>query len=220
MGYIFGLILGYAIGATPILFQMAKSRGIDLRSVGTGNVGTSNAYRHTGKSIGALAIITDMGKGFLPPLCMHMLGFGPAVQLASAIGAMMGQMWPATSKFQGGRGNATAAGASLYFDQASFLIALVFFLSTTFSKVYKILKSDNSDSSPRSKIVPIVVILSFALYGLLAFNKGITIAAMGSWFFIGLILIRRLTAPWPPDPITGDIPQRSILRILILDRPN
>jgi glycerol-3-phosphate acyltransferase PlsY len=220
MGYIFGLILGYLIGATPILFQIAKSRGIDLRSVGTGNVGTSNAYRHTGKSIGALAIVTDMGKGFLPPLCMQMLGFGPTVQLASAIGAIMGQMWPATSKFQGGRGNATSAGACFYFDQASFLIAIVFFLSTTFSKVYKILKSDSSDSSPRSKIVPILVILSFGLYGLLAFNQGITIAAMGSVFFIGLILIRRLTAPWPPDPVTGNVPQKSILSILILDRPN
>ena len=220
MGYIFGLVLGYLIGATPILFQIAKSRGIDLRSVGTGNVGTSNAYRHTGKSIGALAIVTDMGKGFLPPLCMQMLGFGPDVQLASAIGAIMGQMWPATSKFQGGRGNATAAGACFYFDQASFLIAIVFFLSTTFSKVYKILKSDSSDSSPRSKIVPILVILSFGLYGLLAFNQGVTIAATGSVFFIGLILIRRLTAPWPPDPVTGDVPRKSILSILILDRPN
>jgi|TARA_B100001750_G_C15518772_1_gene609646 glycerol-3-phosphate acyltransferase PlsY len=220
MGYILGLLLGYVIGATPIVYQMAKSRGIDLRSVGTGNVGTSNAYRHTGKSIGALAIITDMGKGFLPPLCMSMLGFGPAVQLASAIGAVMGQMWPATSKFHGGRGNATAAGACLFFDQASFLIALVFFLSTTFSKVYKILKSNNSDSSPRSKVVPIVVILAFALYGLLSFNQGLGIASVGSVFFIGLILVRRLTAPWPPDPITGDLPQKSILRILILDRPN
>ena len=93
-------------------------------------------------------------------------------------------------------------------------------LSTTFSKVYKILKSNNSDSSPRSKVVPIVVILAFALYGLLSFNQGLGIASVGSVFFIGLILVRRLTAPWPPDPITGDLPQKSILRILILDRPN
>lgn len=69
-------------------------------------------------------------------------------------------------------------------------------------------------------MVPIVVILAFALYGLLSFNQGLVIAPVGSALFIGLILVRRLTAPWPPDPITGDIPRKSILRVLLLDRPN
>jgi glycerol-3-phosphate acyltransferase PlsY len=220
MDFVFAALVGYIIGMAPVALRMAKSRGIDLRNVGTGNVGTSNAYRYTGKSIGALTLIIDMGKGYLSPLLVNFIGMDLGPQLLASIGAITGQMWPVTSKFQGGRGNATAGGACFYFDQVSFFIAMTFFVTTTFPKIYKILRSSHSETVIRSRMVPITVILAFIIYGLLSMNAGNGIVGLGAVSFILLILVRRATAPWPPDPITGAIPNKSLFNTLLLDRPD
>lgn len=219
MSILTAAIIGYIIGAAPIIYHLAKWRGINLRFVGTGNIGTSNTWRHGGRRLGTIAIIADLGKGMLAPFVAYSLNLGTTAELIAGISAVAGQMWPVTLGFNGGRGNATAGGAALVLFPSGFFVAAVAFIILTLTKVLPIVTTGSSDPSPRSRTVPIAILLSFALYSAIAFGVGHQIASLAGIIFIALILVRRVTAPWPLDPETGAPLERSLLSILLLDRP-
>ncbi|MEI8314177.1 MAG: glycerol-3-phosphate 1-O-acyltransferase PlsY [Verrucomicrobiota bacterium] len=111
--FIFGGLLSYLLGSIPTGFLWAKARGIDIRTVGSGNIGATNVMRVLGKIPGIAVLLIDAGKGFLPVLLAKKLipGQGTALQIVCCLAVIAGHNWTCWLKFKGGKGVATSAGA-------------------------------------------------------------------------------------------------------------
>ena len=100
-------MIGYAIGSLPIGYLVAQSAsGVDLRRVGSGNVGATNVYRTGGLRMGIAVMAADMTKGAAAVL---VIGGGPAA-VAAGVAAVVGHIYPVWLGFRGGKGVATASG--------------------------------------------------------------------------------------------------------------
>lgn len=120
----FGLfpLAGYFIGSIPFGVLIARMRGVDLRKVGSGNVGATNVVRSVGRGWGYLCFLLDLLKGFLPSLAVGLLlgtcGTTPTAAQQGAwltVGAacVAGHVFPVWLKFKGGKGVATSLGVVL-----------------------------------------------------------------------------------------------------------
>ena len=111
--YILSLLVGYAVGSFPSAYVLVqwKSR-VDIRTSGSGNVGTMNTFDVTGsKSLSIAVLLLDLLKGILAVLLARFLiDRAPWVESAAGIGAVLGHNYPVWLKFHGGRGLAAAAG--------------------------------------------------------------------------------------------------------------
>ena len=115
----------YLLGAIPFGLLIARCKGVDIRRVGSGNVGATNVFRSVGKGPGLLTFALDVAKGWLPAWGSGRLIAGlwdgvsvlspDAVSVACGIVAVVGHNWPIYLRFQGGKGIATSAGALLGF---------------------------------------------------------------------------------------------------------
>ncbi|NQT94288.1 MAG: glycerol-3-phosphate 1-O-acyltransferase PlsY [Lentisphaerae bacterium] len=110
----------YLVGAVPFGYLVAKSRGIDIRKAGSGNIGATNVFRALGKGPGILTLVLDALKGFIPVFLFPILAAAwatvptpQALRLLCACAAVAGHNWPVTLGFRGGKGVATSAGALL-----------------------------------------------------------------------------------------------------------
>lgn len=113
------LVIAYLAGAIPFGLMIGKARGIDVRTVGSKNIGATNVFRCVGAKFGILAFVLDMVKGVFGTLC----GFLPTLLVADVspsttlllrvlcgTAAMLGHMFPIYLKFKGGKGVSTALG--------------------------------------------------------------------------------------------------------------
>jgi len=101
--------VAYLLGTFPSADLVARRQGVDVRAAGSGNPGASNAFRLLGWKAGALVFGLDAAKGALAALA-GLLVEGRAGALVLGGAAIVGHMLPATRRFRGGRGVATAAG--------------------------------------------------------------------------------------------------------------
>lgn len=128
--------LSFFIGAIPTAYLVGKYfRGIDIRKEGSGNIGSTNAFRVLGKGFGAFVLIFDFGKGFFPAwVTAHYfsapLGADKALWIGMA--AILGHMFTPFLKFKGGKGVATGAGVLCASYGVLFLVALGVWLGTFF----------------------------------------------------------------------------------------
>ena len=109
-------VLSYLIGSLPTAYIVVKRKAhIDIRSAGSGNVGTLNAYEVTGERfIGLVVLVVDVLKGtFAVLLTSCVLCSTSDAISASLVGVVVGHCFPVWLMFKGGRGLATAAGAML-----------------------------------------------------------------------------------------------------------
>ncbi|MBR0197660.1 MAG: glycerol-3-phosphate 1-O-acyltransferase PlsY [Kiritimatiellae bacterium] len=109
------IIAAYLIGGIPFGFLIGKMRGIDIRTVGSKNIGATNVFRSVGKSWGLLAFALDFLKGFLPCLAVKILVSRGVIceswlPLVVGILCVVGHMLTPYMKFKGGKGVATAFG--------------------------------------------------------------------------------------------------------------
>jgi len=129
------LLLGaYLLGSIPFGFLAGKMAGVDLRQVGSGNIGATNALRVLGKKWGYSVFALDFVKGFLGVwIPLHWTG-QEGVAVLCALVVMVGHVFPVWLKFKGGKGIATSGGVLLGLIPIAFLtsfIAWVFFFFTT-----------------------------------------------------------------------------------------
>ena len=104
--------LAYLLGAIPFGYLIVKERsGVDVRSVGSGNVGATNVLRVAGKLPAAGVLLMDMAKGCFPVLAGRILGAPPELLALTAFAAVVGHVLPVFLGFRGGKGVATALGA-------------------------------------------------------------------------------------------------------------
>ena len=142
-------LAAYLLGSIPFGFLLAKTRGIDIRGVGSGNIGATNAMRVLGKPAGIFVLLMDAFKGyaachFLPPLIFnglapHFSGLVASFQkepldlqtrfyVVAGIFAVLGHNYTCWLKFKGGKGVATTAGVYAALAPAAVLVALIVFI--------------------------------------------------------------------------------------------
>ena len=107
------LVGAYLVGAIPWSWLVVRWKtGQDIRQVGSGNVGATNAMRAAGRAAGALALLLDVAKGVAPVVVARLLDAPALVVSCAATLAVIGHMYPVWLGFHGGgKGVATAAGA-------------------------------------------------------------------------------------------------------------
>ena len=113
------LIGAYLVGSIPFGMLIAAAYGIDLRKVGSGNIGATNLSRALGRRWAYVCFILDLAKGLLPTLAAGVwLGEngttrGLVAQLAVGCAAIIGHVFPVYLGFKGGKGVATSFGVAL-----------------------------------------------------------------------------------------------------------
>ncbi|WP_022849767.1 glycerol-3-phosphate 1-O-acyltransferase PlsY [Limisalsivibrio acetivorans] len=120
------LLLCYFIGSIPTAYVIVKAvKGIDIRTVGSGNVGATNAGRVMGKAGFISVFAVDMLKGFVPVYLVQSVW--PEITLAAAVLVIGGHTYTVFLNFKGGKGVATAVGVFLAMAPVSLGVAAVVF---------------------------------------------------------------------------------------------
>jgi len=127
------LLFGYLCGSLPTGAWFARQVGVDVRSVGSGNVGATNVARTAGARAGIFTLLADIAKGLLPTLiaaivAQHTAGDNWRI---TAVGfcAFLGHVFPIFSGFSGGKGVATAFGAFVALAPLAAAAGLVVFVA-------------------------------------------------------------------------------------------
>lgn len=108
------VLLGYGVGSIPFSFLVAKTQGVDLRTVGSGNTGASNVWRSCGFKTFVVALALDIFKGFVPTvIAYHLVGVDPIAAILVGLAAMLGHVYPIFMSFRGGKAVATSGGVML-----------------------------------------------------------------------------------------------------------
>lgn len=121
-------LLGYLSGSLPFAIWITRLvKGVDVRDAGSGHATTTNTIRQAGFGWGALVLVLDIAKGFLPVWLA--LTIAPATSLPyvvplTAALAVAGHCWPLFAQFRGGMGLATAGGAVLALSPLAFVLCL------------------------------------------------------------------------------------------------
>jgi glycerol-3-phosphate acyltransferase PlsY len=124
------ILFGYLMGSVPVGFILGSRSGIDVREVGSGNVGATNVARVVGKRQGILTLIADTAKGFLPVILAMQLGVSLAATVLVGAAAFLGHLYPIFLKFKGGKGVATALGVFLAVAPMATLVLVALFAVT------------------------------------------------------------------------------------------
>ena len=104
----------YLIGSIPFSYLVARARGVDLRKVGSGNIGGANVWRACGFGPFVVAVALDILKGYLPTLLgLRLFSGSPIVVLLVGIAAILGHTFPIFLRFKGGKAVATSSGVLL-----------------------------------------------------------------------------------------------------------
>lgn len=106
--------VGYLLGSIPFALILVRAAGSgDVRKVGSGNVGATNAIRAAGWKVGVAVMVLDVGKGVLAVLLMGLVTKSPEWRAAAGLAAIVGHCFPVWLGFKGGKGMATAGGIFL-----------------------------------------------------------------------------------------------------------
>src|SRR5262245_17914811 len=100
MAPVFAIAASYLAGTIPTGLLVARARGVDIRSVGSGNIGATNVARALGKKLGALVLALDALKGFLPVALAAPHLSEPWVALVG-LAAIVGHIFPVWLRFRG-----------------------------------------------------------------------------------------------------------------------
>ena len=110
METVLAVAIAYLVGSVPFAFVLARRRGIDLRRVGSGNVGASNVLRTSGVRNAVAAMCLDGAKGCMAVIVAQRLTVGEATPVAAGVASIIGHIYPVWLGFRGGKGVATATG--------------------------------------------------------------------------------------------------------------
>ncbi len=128
-------VLGYLSGSLPFSIWVTRYvKNVDVRDAGSGHASTTNTIRQTGFGWGALVLILDIAKGFLPTyfaLRVRQDNILPYIIPLTAACAVIGHCWPLFAQFRGGMGLATFGGTLLAVNWFAFVIGLGLLLFLT-----------------------------------------------------------------------------------------
>ncbi len=134
--------VSYLLGSIPFgLLAVRLLRGLDLRQIGSGKTGATNAARALGTGGFIMVALADTAKGVLAILLVRTLGGDPIFDVGAALAAVSGHIWPLFAGFRGGRGVATAFGALLVMSWPAALLCLLVFCAVLYVSRYASLGS-------------------------------------------------------------------------------
>lgn len=130
----FKTLIGYLLGSVVGALVVGRLRGVDIRTLGSGNPGGTNALRTQGFAFAAATVVIDVGKGWLaaawlpgleiPGIATDRSADRDWLATCCAAGAVAGHVWPLWHDFRGGKGGATLAGTLLALAPGLLLVAL------------------------------------------------------------------------------------------------
>ncbi len=123
------VVSAYLCGSIPTGVLIARRLGVEVRKVGSGNIGATNVARSAGKKAGLLTLVGDIAKGLIPVLVVRFLNLGETTIAATAVAALLGHLFPLFLGFFGGKGVATGFGVFLGLAPYAILLALLLFLT-------------------------------------------------------------------------------------------
>lgn len=204
-------LIAFLLGSIPFGLLIAKSKGVDIRKQGSGNIGATNVLRVMGKKLGITCLLLDMLKGLIPtmlaislirytgqptgmsitPLLPHALEF-PADQqftaqllvVLSGLFAILGHNFSPWVGFKGGKGIATSAGVVIALMPAAILLLIVIWFL-----LFKITRYVSVASIGAAAALPIITLAGSAIHGRLTngtWNKplfafSVVIAVLAIW---------------------------------------
>jgi len=133
--YVLTALAAYLLGSVPTGFLVAKARGVDIRTVGSGNIGATNVFRYLGKPAGIFVLLADGLKGWLAVVVVAKLASSlvfPSAEpqrqewlaIAAGISAILGHNYTCWLHFKGGKGIATSAGVLAAFVPWALVVIL------------------------------------------------------------------------------------------------
>lgn len=129
-------ILGYFFGAIPFGLIVSRAKNVDIRKIGSGNIGATNVARALGWKYGAFVFLLDALKGFMPVYIAGILTGNIFVQIITALSAFVGHIFSIYLKLRGGKGVATAFGVILGTNPIIALILLgVWIIAVAISRI-------------------------------------------------------------------------------------
>jgi glycerol-3-phosphate acyltransferase PlsY len=200
-------LLGYLIGGLPVGWLLVRWQryGLDLRKFGTGNIGTSNVYRHAGIDVAVVVGPLQFAQGFGPVLAARLIGLPIDAVMLVGVCAVAGNGWPAYMRFNGGRGVAVATGAVAALSIAG-LIALLMCYAW---------------GAIRGRIA-LAVLVAFVLLPVVAFAFGGSsgwILGTGCLAILVLLILRRLEGLPRDARVYGHFWRRAYQRLIFDERP-
>jgi len=172
------LIPAYFLGTFPSAAMVARTNGIDIHEVGSGNPGASNIARTMGTKWGVFVFFLDGLKGAIPTaVALQWSDLPSPAAYAMAAAAVLGHMYPVTRRFKGGKGVATMGGATLLLQPLLFVVLTV---------VWVVARKATGLASLASLLLTIGFPLGVALMGGPGWEVA-TAAALGA-----LVLLRHL----------------------------
>lgn len=175
MEFLLCILIGYSIGTINPSYIIAKIHGFDIRKLGSGNAGASNALILLGKAIGVVCALLDMTKAAVAiRLCEKLFPDFTHFFVVAGVSCILGHIFPFYMKFKGGKGLACLGGMVLAFDWRAFLIMLSFEMivalatnyicfvpltaSVIFPFVYGVMRKDWLGASMICLIVPLMIL--------------------------------------------------------------
>ncbi len=133
------LVFAFFFGSIPWGYIIGKLKGVDLRKVGSGNIGATNVLRIIGKKEALITLLLDISKGVIPVLVVKMLpSYGDNLLLMGLVGifSILGHCYTPFLKFKGGKGVATSIGVLLaYMPLAGLITILIWIITFKISKI-------------------------------------------------------------------------------------
>lgn len=128
--FIFSVVPFYLIGAFPTGYLISRRRQIDLKQQGSGNVGAANIARILGLKAGAVTLLVDALKGFVPLLGASLISDNRPFICLAAVALVAGHCFSIPGKLPGGKGVATSLGVILFLQPLAAAAALAGFAAT------------------------------------------------------------------------------------------
>jgi glycerol-3-phosphate acyltransferase PlsY len=122
---ILSVIIGYILGSIPTAYIVSRvSKGIDIRTIGSGNMGGANVMREIGTNEGVFVGLFDLAKGAGVILIAQSLNVSELWIFGTGFTAVVGHNFPVFASFRGGRGSATIIGIFLVLAPMAALVTL------------------------------------------------------------------------------------------------
>lgn len=213
-------LAAYLYGSLPFVYVLGRRHAVDLKEVGSGNVGATNLWLVGGAPLAVVGWVLDASKGLLPVLVGRRLGLSDAVAALAGACGTAGQCWPVWLGFSGGRGISAFIGAALAIDPAGWLAALVPFVVGSTWRVVPLLETRSEPlagqlRARRSRSVPLGSLVGVLVFPVLSWLTGRQ-PLLPRVVLALVVVARRLTAPLPDDAVQGpsETPRALVYRLL------
>lgn len=180
------MLIGYAFGLFQTAYIYGKMKGIDIRTVGSGNAGTTNALRVLGKKAGLIVFLGDVAKTVAAVIVIRLL-FGSAYAdtiymliLYTVAGVILGHNFPFYMGFKGGKGIAATAGMIAALGPWFILVEGLVFILTFITTHYV---------SLGSLLVYLALVIQLIYCGQTGFFEGMTQPALNEMYIVALCLM-------------------------------